>query len=146
MGVVRNYFISIFLVILLTSLFYSSLYDLSTASDKVMFNVTNSMQSNIDNRTNDIKTILEVETQIDPNNPADLTVYFAKSLAVGGRIVSLITTLFVSSLSFVFSIVSNLTSLPAPFNVLGGLVLIGMSIFTVILVLSIATLFTKVDY
>ena len=145
MGVITKYLISIVLVIFIAGLLLGTLYTESSASDKKEVSVSNTLQTQIENSTTRIQNILTEDTQADPNDPLQLADYFSKSLAILGEIVSILAAVVSSSVEFVQSILLNLSSLPAPFSVIGAAVTVGIIIFTIYLIMKVASIFVKFD-
>lgn len=145
MGAITKFFISILIVTLVSSLFLGTLYQTSNAPDKKEIVVSTDIQGKIENSTAQIQTILSEDTQSDPNDPLSLANYFSKTLAILGEVVSIIVNIFAASIEFVQSIMLNIIDLPAPFNIIGAFVAVGISIFTIIIVFKAASVFFKFE-
>lgn len=145
MGQISNYFISIIVVVMFVSVFYFALYSESTNPNKVDMSANSTAMNSIANMTNDIAGTLQTDAQADPNNPVDVAGYFGKALAVGGKILVFIITVLLASVDFVGVLLSNISSLPAPFNVIGLFITYGIAILTLVVVFLGAKTFLKWD-
>lgn len=145
MGTITKFMIAIVLVIFISGLYMGMLYNESEAPDKTQLSINTSIKTDIENRTYEIQRILSEDTVADPNDPIQLANYFSKTLAILGQIVGILVSIVTSSIEFIQSLLLNISNLPAPFNILGQLAIIGVVVYTIFLIMKLAGVFLKVE-
>ena len=133
MGELSRYIIGVLIVAMLISVFYFSLYSESTATDKTNISSSSNISANILNLSQSLGSTLQTDVTADPNNPVDIAGFFGKTLAVGGKVIALVFASMVASVDFITVILGNLATLPAPFNIIGLFIPIGIAILFITL-------------
>lgn len=134
MGELSRYVIGVLIAAMLISVFYFSLYSESTAADKANISSSSNISANILNLSQSLGSTLQTDVNADPNNPVDIAGFFGKTLAVGGKVISLVFASMVASIDFITVILGNVAALPAPFNIIGLFVPIGIAILFLVLI------------
>lgn len=145
MGFFAKYMISILIIFFATQLIWTSITTESTASDVMNLSLNSSYQQDIQNAQEELMNVSLVDAQVDPSSSTDVAGWFGKSLAIAGKTANLLATVVSGSISFVADLLSNISSLPAPWNILGQIIGLGLSVLAIILALKLIAVIIKVD-